>query len=427
MATLKPFRGLRYNTDKVKISQVIAPPYDVISPEGRDNLYRLSAYNVVRLILGKDEPSDHETGNRYTRAKAFFESWMREGVLIEDEKPCLYLYEQIFKHPLSGKEEIRRSIFSLLKLENLGEGVVFPHEKTYAKPKADRLHLLRETHANLSPVFGLYEDNDGSVNRALAPFYKTPGLFEARDEEKVVHKFWKIEDAGAIEQVTASFRSKKIVLADGHHRYETALNHRKEEGKNGESSCDYVLISLVDIHDPGLLVLPTHRLLKKPAGFNFKAFLANLGAYFDLVKTKRERLMAAVDGLSTTDKGFGLYLGGDAAYLAKLKSLAAVQPFAPKGRSAEWAGLEVSILSYIVMEKVLGLREEQFEDYLGYTRSDAEAFAKVDSDEFAAGFIMRSIPVGEIQKVCERKDLLPHKSTYFYPKLASGLVFYRHH
>jgi len=426
MATLKPLRGLRYNTDKVEISQVIAPPYDVISPEGRENLYRLSDYNVVRLILGKDEPSDHETSNRYTRAKGFLESWMRQGVLIEDEKPCFYLYEQIFKHPLSGREETRRSVFSLLKLENLGEGVVFPHEKTYAKPKADRLHLLKETHANLSPVFGLYEDSDGTVNRALAPFYKTPCLFEARDEEQVLHRFWKMEDSGAIEQVMAAFGSKKIVLADGHHRYETALNHRKEKGDSGESACDYVLISLVDIHDPGLLVLPTHRLLKKFPGFNSENFLANLKPYFDLVKTSSQSLMAAVDAFSAADKGFGLYLGGDAAYLAKLKSLAAVLPLAPKGKSAEWAGLEVSILSYVALEKALGLREDQFEDNLSYTRSDAEAFKKVDSGPFAAAFIMRSIPVSDIQKVCERKDLLPHKSTYFYPKLASGLVFYRH-
>ncbi len=426
MATLKPLLGLRYNTEKIPISEVIAPPYDVISPEGREKLYRLNDYNVVRLILGKDDPADHETSNRYTRARAFLENWMREGVLVQDEKPCLYLYEQIFRHPLNGKEEIRRALFALLKLENLGEGVVFPHEKTYAKPKADRLQLLKETHANLSPVFGLYEDESGAVNKALEPFFSKPCLFKAKDEEGVAHKFWKMEDPAAIDQVTAAFRNKKIVLADGHHRYETALNHRNEKRRRDESPCDFVLISLVNIHDPGLLVLATHRLLKKPAGFNLDMFRKNLSIYFDLVKVKRGSVMAGVDGFSVSEKGFGLYLGGDEAYLAKLKSLDAVRPFAPKGRSAEWAGLEVSILSYVVLEKVLGLGEEQFEELLGYTRSDAEALEKVDRGEFAMAFIMRSIPVDEIRKVCERKDLLPHKSTYFYPKLASGLVFYRH-
>jgi uncharacterized protein (DUF1015 family) len=273
---------------------------------------------------------------------------------------------------------------------------------------------------------GSGEDEGGVVNKTLAPFFSKPCLFEARDEEGVTHRLWKMADSAAIDQVTAAFRSKKIVLADGHHRYETALNHRNEKGQGGESPCDFVLISLVDIHDPGLLVLPTHRLLKKPAGFNQETFLKNLSVYFELAKVKRERVMSEVDGLSAADKGFGLYLGGDLLYLAKLKSFDAVKSFAPKGKSEEWARLEVSLLSYVVLEKVLGLGEEEFEDLLGYTRSDAEALEKVDRGEFSMAFMMRSIPVDEIRKVCERKDLLPHKSTYFYPKLASGLVFYSH-
>ncbi len=436
MAILRPLCGLRYNTKKVPISDVIAPPYDVISEVEQDELYHRNAYNVVRLILGKLYPSDDESHNRYTRARQFFEEWIRKEVLIKDDLPSFYLYEQSFLDPVSRKRKVRRALFALLQLENFGRGIVFPHERTYSKPKADRLHLLNSTHANLSPVFGLYADNKKKVKKILSSHFSKPPLFQARDGEGVTHRFWKVSGTEDIQKIILAFQAKKIVLADGHHRYETALNHlaqREKElsknsglAKNTVLPCKFVLISLVDSKDPGLIVLPTHRLLKKPKGFSADVFLEKLSHYFDLVKVRRETLPLHLNRLSKLQKGFGISLGRGQSYFAKLKSLGTIKMTRPRGKSSVWAKLEVSILSYLIFEKILGLREEQFQDALAYTRSEKEAFAKVDKSEFAVAFLLRSIPVSQIQSVCERNDLLPHKSTYFYPKLASGLVFYQH-
>jgi uncharacterized protein (DUF1015 family) len=426
MAILRPLRAIHYHSDKVPLSQVIAPPYDVISPEERDRLYESNPYNVVRLILGKDNPGDQDAENRYTRARYFLETWLREGVLVQDSKPGIYLYQQAFSHPVSGRSLVRRAFFTLLRLEPFESGVVFPHEKTYAKPKADRFRLLEETHTNLSPVFGLYRDENGEVKAILDVFYSGKPVWQASDPEGVRHDLWCLDDADAIAKLSRSFQSKKIVLADGHHRYETALNHWQAKGRPEESPCQYVLISLVDIADPGLVVLPTHRLLKRPNGFSPSGLLNALSEYFTVAKMPAEKLMPGLNTLTGEEKGFGVYLGKGEGYLAKLKSEQAIAALRPRERSAEWAALEVSILSYVVLEKILALGEQQFEEYLAYTRSDREAISRVDSGEFAASFLTRSIPVRQIQAVCERRDLMPHKSTYFYPKLASGLVFYRH-
>lgn len=311
-------------------------------------------------------------------------------------------------------------------MEPLDKGVVFPHEKTYAKPKADRFRLLEETHTNLSPVFGLYSDDTGEVRAILESAFAQRPAWEASDPEGVRHELWPLDREEAVAGIVRAFHSKKIVLADGHHRYETALNHLQSRNPSGDSPCHYVLICLVDIADPGLVVLPTHRLLKKPDGFSPRRLLDGLAEYFSVSRVPAEALMPAVNAMTGSEKGFGLYLGGGESYLAQLKSEDAIRALKPAGRSAEWAALEVSILSYVVLEKILALPENQFEEYLAYTRSERDALARVDSGEYAASFLTRSIPVRQIQAVCERRDLMPHKSTYFYPKLASGLVFYRH-
>lgn len=436
MATIKPWRALHFDYGRITLSEVLAPPYDVITREDQEALYRLSPYNAVRLILGKDEPGDTPLNNRYTRAKEFLNRWLQDGILVRDENLCFYLYEQAFSDPGSGEKNVRRSIFALLKLEDFKRGIVLPHERTYARPKEDRLNLLNETDTNLSPVFGLYHDEGGTVSTLLSRCFSRAPLAQAKDREQIEHRIWRLEGELEIRGLTEAFRDKTILLADGHHRYETALSHRNqkrnespeaESGRTAEASpCDYVLVSLVDREAPGLVVLPTHRLIKNLPNFSPAVLLKRLEPYFELSPLPTKQLLTRLGNLPKTDKGFGVHLGSDQTYLAKLKSLSLVESMAPLARSQAWKELEVSILSYAVLEPLLGVPEERWEDCLAYTRSAEEACARVDRGECAAAFILRSIPVAEIQKVCEQQDLLPPKSTFFYPKLASGLVFYEH-
>jgi uncharacterized protein (DUF1015 family) len=425
MADVKPFRALYYNEVKAPLGRVTAPPYDVISPEEREELYRKSEFNVVRVDFGKDEPSDDRRTNRYTRARLDLDRWIQEGVLLEDESPSFYLYEQSFMDPVTSQAKTRKALFVLLKLEEIGRGVVFAHEKTNPKPKEDRLRLLNETEANLSPVFGLYEDADSTVARILDsfrasnPFLETRPGFEARD------RLWKITGELA-DSLARAFSAKSILLADGHHRYETALLHRDLKRAPGEDSCAYVMIALVAMEDPGLLVLPTHRLIRSFPGFDFARIQAELNRFFEFRRVSPRTLFNEVCRLKHGEKGFGLYRGEGDSWLLTLRSLDLLRPLMPAGRSRAWCELVVSILSYLVIEKILGLEGSQAEEILSYTKSEEEALSRVDSGECAAAFLLSPIAVAEIQKVSKLGELLPPKSTYFYPKLPSGLVFYRH-
>lgn len=393
-------------------------------------MYARSEFNTVRLILGKDFPEDNDSENRYTRACSFLKDWSGKGVLAVDAEPCFYFYEQVFRHPEHPEQKpmIRRALFALIRLENFSEGNVLPHEKTYSKPKADRLKLVNATETSLSPVFGLYEDKTREIGKIFCEQSGKVPLAEVRDTLKADHRLWKVSDPAVAGRIEGFFKTRKIVIADGHHRYETGINHRDEKGVHprSEHPCNYTLIALVDADDEGLLVMPTHRMVRHSRGFSREKFLGDLAPYFEVKTATRDEVLEFIQTAAGEEKGFGLCFEGGKNYLARLKSLRAVEPLMPAGKCRAWCELEVSLVTYTVIEKVLGLEEQCWHDSIVYTHDAQDVFRKMDAGGFDLAFLLRSIPVPEIFKVCGMKELLPHKSTYFYPKLPSGLLFYPH-
>lgn len=431
MAELKPFCAWRYSPAKVNIERVIAPPYDVISKSYQSELYKRSEFNVVRLILGKDSIKDNERDNKYKRARHYLNEWGRKGILKKDAKPSFYLYRQSYVHPESRKRVDRTAFFALLKLEPFGKGVVFPHEQTHSLPKVDRLNLIKQVEANLSPVFGLYDDEKGEARAILESYFDHSPLYKLTDDSGVRHILSKIDDPRKISKIAAAFRGKPIFIADGHHRYETALNYRRyldtqTVGPKRRDASDYALVAFVDFSDPGLLVFPTHRMVKHVPHFNKARFLKSLEDYFEVVKVKPAKIMDSLDHEDKEERAIGLYFGKKEGYILKLRDERKLLSAAPKQKSREWALLDVSFISYLVLGCLLGIREDKIEETLAYTRSAREAFSAVDQGKAVMSFMLRPISVDDMRTVCEQGELMPQKSTYFYPKLLSGLVFYRH-
>jgi uncharacterized protein (DUF1015 family) len=282
MATIIPFRGLRYNPDKVAdISQVVTPPYDVIDDAAQARYYAQHPANVIRLELGLTYPQDTADNNRYSRANQYLEKWLEEEILIPEPQPSLYLYEQ--EYTVRGKRIIRTGLVGGLKVEPYESGTVLPHEETLSKPKADRLQLMRSTRSNFSSIFGLYSDPNQEVTQLLREETKgQPPIIDITDEAGEAHRIWIIQNSSVLEKITEMFREKHIYIADGHHRYETALEYAQEMQEQGQPGYDYVLTTLVNVFDPGLLVLPTHRLVRNLSDFNIESILERLAVLFEV-------------------------------------------------------------------------------------------------------------------------------------------------
>lgn len=410
MAEVHPFPGLRFGG--VPLSDVIAPPYDVISPDEQDRLYARSPYNVVRLELGR-EP------DRYAEARTCYQAWRDAGVLRRDE-PSLYVYEQRFYD-----DKRRRGLFARLRLEPWSAGVVLPHEETLSKPKADRLELLRAVKANVSPVFALYEDPRQELSGTLASICRQPPSAEARDDAGEDHLLWRISDPGVVSGISSFFTDKQLFIADGHHRYETALAYR-DEAKSAEAG--YVLTALVDFADPGLVVLPTHRLLAGLSGVSLRRLADRLGEYFQVVAATDEpgpkAIEAALQQLNASAlPAYGLY-GPKPSGLRVL----ALKPewrgvTLDPSHTPAWNQLDVAVL-HSILARILGLDAEDLasERYFSYTRDAAAAVRQVQQDEAQLALLLRPTPATAIRDVALARDKMPQKSTYFYPKLATGLV-----
>jgi len=422
MAEVTAFPGLRFAG--VPLASAIAPPYDVISPDEQDRLYARSPYNVVRLELGR-EP------DRYAEARRCFQDWRQAGVLRQDE-PSLYVYEQRFYG-----DKARRGLFGRVKLEPWSAGVVLPHEETLTKPKADRLDLLRAVKANVSPVFALYEDPDRELATTLAAVCQEPPTAEARDDAGEDHWLWQVRDAATVSRIAAFFGDRQLFIADGHHRYETALAYRDEQraqapfpaaGGVATEPFDYVLTALVDFADAGLVVLPTHRLLAGLSEVMLRKLGDEMGEYFEVVAAAEEpgakAIAAALRQLDSMEGRAYVMYGPKPGALKVL----ALKPewrsatFDPS-HSAAWNQLDVAVL-HSVLGRILGLQAEDMasERYFSYTRDATFAVREVQRDEAQLALLLRSTPATAIRDVALARDKMPQKSTYFYPKLATGLV-----
>jgi len=441
---IKPFAGLRFAVEKVgSLDLVTCPPYDVISDEKRDELYKRSKYNVVRLVLGKTFDSDNELDNRYTRAAALLQQWQREGVLRKDSQPALYAYEQCFA--VGGREYVRFGFIAAVGLQDFSSGEILPHEQTLSKPKADRLRLLRATKANLSPIFGLYSDEACFVEATLRELIRGKDPDVAVDDSRTVNRIWPVTDRDAIEAVSRRLQDRQVLIADGHHRYETCLDYQKEVrkqlGPNADGrklASDYTMMMLVNMCGSGLVVLPTHRLVFGIDKFDPSDFVEKCAKWFEIEEIDPGRLATVDDmtpyrfldsltgGRKQTDSTFtfGLYMDGK-LYLLRLGSdRSRVEALMDSSHSDAWRRLDVSILHSVVIGHILGISEEDQlnQTHLKYTRSLREAVSLVDTGRCQAAFLMNPTSIEEIQLVASSGETMPQKSTYFYPKLLTGLV-----
>jgi uncharacterized protein (DUF1015 family) len=436
MAIIAPFRGIAYNQAKAgKIDALVCPPYDIISPAEQQDLYRKSPYNVIRLEFGLASPGDTEEDNRYTRAAAALEDWSRTNVLNQDREPVFYIYEMEYRFGEAVKK--LRGFICLVRIEDYDSGVVKPHETTLSGPKTDRLNLLRACKASFSQIFSLFSDPQGKVSEVLAKVRTRPEL-EVRSSDSVVHRTWSLNDRNDIETVVREMADKQIFIADGHHRYDTALNYRNERRAaagsfSGEEGYNYVAMFLAPMEDPGLTILPAHRALFNLANFDPRRFEDDLNCYFNIERIDFDRKSEAKDLRTVLDTMahradrahvFGMRVKGERSYyLLTLRNEADMDALLP-AKSPAYRRLDVSILHHLIIDKLLGIKMETHKLGLNieYIKDAEEADKRVHDGAVELVFFMNPTKVREVKEVAAAGERMPQKATYFYPKLLTGLV-----
>jgi len=428
MPEIQAFRAIRYQLGHVgQLADVIAPPYDVIGPELQDELYRRSPYNVVRLILNRIESSDDEGNNRYIRARRHLRDWLSEGALFTESDPAIYAYHQTFT--ALGRTCLRRGFMARMRLSRFGEGQVFPHEETMSGPKMDRLMLTTTCKANLSQVFGLYPDPENEINTLLDRGTGGMTPLEAKDHLGVLHQLWPITDVSVITAVAAAIAPRPVFIADGHHRYETACNYRDQVREQWllkeDHPAHYVLMHFVAMEDPGLAVLPTHRLFRGVPDMTSPELAAKLGDCYttrpagagpDAAPTVWEDIETAGDpaalGFYTRKDQQWIIAQPTAAGRAKMAEVAA-------DHGPDWQGLGVAMLHRLVIDNLLGQKNLPKPDYVHLVD---EVVAGLATGEFPLAALVMPATVQDIRAISSSGERMPAKSTYFYPKLLSGLV-----
>ncbi|MFI5115511.1 MAG: DUF1015 domain-containing protein [Terriglobales bacterium] len=430
MADIFPFQALRYDPSKVSPAQVVTQPYDKITPAMQDQYYAASPYNLVRVILGKPQAGDNDRENVYTRAAAFLQQWRAEGVLAPDPQPSIYLYTQTFKVPgdTSGAIAERRSFIALGQVEDYDHKVVFRHEQTLSKPKADRLNLLRATQAHCGQIFMLYTDPAGEIDHALRQ--SGPPTVEVRDQYDVLHRIWKVSDPVIIATVQTKMADKKLIIADGHHRYETALTYRNEMRKQASPDLrapfERLMMTFVNMDAPGLVVLPTHRVVFGMAGFAIFDMVAKLQQNFEVEDLgPLTDAAAALNRLRAAGKDTTALLAVTSHGSFLLRSRAELHSKSLAGLSERQRALDVVQLHKLVLEEALGMSEDDIRDqkYLKYVRDAGEAIEEVRNGANVA-FLINPVRMQQMRDVAFAGEVLPQKSTDFYPKMLSGLTIY---
>lgn len=434
MADVHPFRGIQYNPSKIKeFSEVVAPPYDIISPAEQENHYAKSPYNVIRLILGKEFPTDTDTDNRYTRAARFFKEWQETRVLTRDKEPSLYFYSQEFS--VQERRFVREGFFALVRLEEYEKGVIIPHERTLSGPKVDRLMLMRSCQANFSPVFMLYADNSNDVMNRLKSGITVKPLIEVRDKDGVLHQFWRVKEQKILSEVEARFKKEPLFIADGHHRYETALNYRNEQrqkkaGYTGKESFNYMMMYLTPIEGKGMVILPYHRVLHSLSDFEFSAFEKKISETFDFEtlnfypeneREVRNHFIKRLEEKGRAGHAFGLCARGVNAYHILTLKQGCLRR---KSDSSAVSQLDVMILESFIFDQILGITSERLREQknIEYCHDSEEAFHLVREKGLQLACLLNPTRIEEVKSVALQGETMPQKSTYFYPKLLSGLL-----
>jgi uncharacterized protein (DUF1015 family) len=441
MAEIFPFRAYRYNTARVDLEKVLTQPYDKITPEMQEQYYARSPYNLIAVEKGKPAPEDTSESNVYTRAARKLEEWVAEGILARDPAPAIYVYSQDYAVPGTGDRKVRKGFIALGRLHDYDEGVVFRHEQTLAGPKADRLALLRHTRAHTGQLFMLYSDAERRIDALLEQASQVPAPVEVRDDYGVIHRLWPVTDGETTERIRGEMAGRKLVIADGHHRYETSLAFRKEcRTSRGAARTDAqherTMMTFFNTQAEGLTILPTHRVVARLAGFQFARFRSRLESHFDWYsypfRGQAERAASLADfhkdlaDRARDRRAIGCYAGSGAFYLFVLRWDAVLENLLPVFSPA-LRQLDVVLLHQLAVEKGLGITPETVskERHIRYEREMEAAIAAVDRGEAQICFLLNPVRVGQVMEAALSGEVLPQKSTDFYPKLLSGLTIYK--
>jgi len=430
---IRPFKAFRFDKTVVgNVGDCISPPYDVISPELQQQLYEKNEYNIVRIIKGKTTPSDNAADNQYTRAADYLKAWIEKGVLKQDSQEAIYAYVQDFE--AAGENFQRGSFVSLTRLTELGEAVK-PHEQTLSGPKADRLKLLKATNTKFGLIFMFYSDPKKIADKIIEKAAAADALIDFTDEQDTRHRIYAITDKADIKAIVNMMADKIAVIADGHHRYETALDYLKE---TGNTNALYQMMVLANIHNEGMIVLATHRLVKNIENFDSQKMMADLEKNFDITEYKFDSPQSKTDAkrkmldqmkkeYENDNNAFGVYSGGDAFYAAVLKDKKAMDTAAP-GMSDSFKSLDVAVLHKLIIDDVLGLDEAKVTagGNLVYVKDTPAAIddsiARVDAGQIQAAFLANPPKIEHIEQVAETGEKMPQKTTYFFPKMHAGLT-----
>ncbi len=433
MAKVIPFRGLRYNTEKFSdLNEVTAPPYDIIGPAKQDFLYGKSPYNIIRADFGKVFENDTEEHNCYTRAREALKLWIGDESLVFEEKPAFYIYEQQFSLDESLSKSVK-GIISLVHLEDFENGIIFPHEETISKAKTDRFNLMTATESNLSPIYSIYSDTDGEIEAIIAAQSDGDPDVTFMTDDGIVQNLWVVTDEEVNAVITRLFEEKPLFIADGHHRYETALNYRNSrraaDGSEEEQPYDYTMMLLVAMENSGLMVFPTHRLVRGVESFDEMTLISYLtddfsiskifftdGDYADIIT---EKLAAAGED----EKVLAIYTGDDYYYYLSLKDMATADAF-NQDKSTVYRRLDATILHSLILERFMGIDKENMaaQKNLVYTRDASEAVSEVQEGNYQCAFLINASRVSEIKEISAHHEKMPQKSTYFWPKPVTGIV-----
>jgi len=433
MSQIFPFHGTLYDTTVAgDIKQIVAPPYDIIDAAGQQALYDRNPHNIIRLEFGIERQGDNPSDNRYTRAAGALQDWLTSGALKRDQEPAIYYHTVEYRPPFSDPNaptKLLRGFLAVVKLEALDSGHIYPHENTRAAAKTDRLNLIQACGANFSPIWSLYSDPQGAVIGQLEAEVKgKPAHYDFEDDDGFRERLWVVTNPTILKHVAEAMHSKPLFIADGHHRYETALNYQKlrrqSDNPSGLQPYDRVLMLLAPLEDPGLTVLPTHRLLTTPVPsydqirtllsetFDFQEF-----PYTDATQTTaRTQFISALRTNGQTAPVFGLALKGDARYV----TLTLKAAHRPSAQASPRAKLDVSLLQQLIVTKLCPSQSEQ--EAIVYTKDDHEALDWAAKGTGTAALLLNATKVSEIQAVATAGERMPHKSTYFYPKPLTGLV-----
>jgi uncharacterized protein (DUF1015 family) len=437
MAEIAPFRGLRYNRETVPdLSRVVIPPYDVISPEEQKAFHERSPYNFIRLELGLAEPQDSSEDNPHTRAAAWIRQWQHKEILARNPAPSIYCYELDYETGQEQPVKTRKGFICALGLEDFSSGRVRPHEKTFQAIKDERLGLMFACNANLSPVFALYPDSNEEVQSTLTSGRRSDPVISFTDFVGMTHRVWPVTDRSTLDRVRKLMRDKPIFIADGHHRYETALNYRnalRRRYPNGSpnASYEFIMVYLTDMNESGLTILPTHRLLRNLGEWNCERLVESAKNLFHVERFETENggelkwKEAIRAGGLRKDTTIGFYCKETACVFvltAKRDKISSL--LAQKGTPAPLRTLDVVVLDQIVLRDLLGLPEQFLanERNISFMHDFAEALEAVKSSRFDAGFFINHTRIEQVREVASAGLIMPHKSTYFYPKVISGLV-----